>query len=85
MSIIENGLRADIFRNRIEDKNSFLNEDKQTSNKNLIYVSTGNVTKINDGTKDMSVQGIIKQSNVKVICTTDDPADDLKWHKIFPI
>ncbi len=30
---------------------------------------------------DMSVQGIIKQSNVKVICTTDDPADDLKWHK----
>ena len=30
---------------------------------------------------DMTVQGIIKQSNVKVICTTDDPADDLKWHK----
>ena len=30
---------------------------------------------------DMSVLGIIKQSNVKVICTTDDPADDLRWHK----
>ena len=30
---------------------------------------------------DMSVQGLIRQSNVKVICTTDDPADDLKWHK----
>lgn len=30
---------------------------------------------------DMSVQGLIKKSNVKVICTTDDPADDLKWHK----
>jgi glucuronate isomerase len=30
---------------------------------------------------DMGVQGLIKQSNVKVICTTDDPADDLKWHK----
>ena len=30
---------------------------------------------------DMGVQGIIKRSNVKVICTTDDPADDLKWHK----
>jgi glucuronate isomerase len=30
---------------------------------------------------DLSVQGIIKQSNVKVICTTDDPADDLCWHK----
>ena len=31
--------------------------------------------------KDMGVQGLIKQSNVKVICTTDDPADDLKWHQ----
>lgn len=30
---------------------------------------------------DMGVQGLIKQSGVKVICTTDDPADDLKWHK----
>ena len=30
---------------------------------------------------DFSVQGIIKKSNVKVICTTDDPADDLRWHK----
>lgn len=30
---------------------------------------------------ELSVQGIIKQSNVKVICTTDDPADNLKWHK----
>ena len=29
----------------------------------------------------MSVQGLIQQSNVKVICTTDDPADDLRWHK----
>lgn len=31
--------------------------------------------------KDMSVRGIIKRSNVKVICTTDDPVDDLRWHK----
>jgi glucuronate isomerase len=30
---------------------------------------------------EMSVPGLIKQSNVEVICTTDDPADDLKWHK----
>jgi len=29
---------------------------------------------------EQSVLGIIKKSNVKVICTTDDPADDLKWH-----
>lgn len=32
-------------------------------------------------TPDLTVQGIIKKSNVKVICTTDDPADDLRWHK----
>ncbi|MBE7718492.1 glucuronate isomerase [Lacrimispora indolis] len=29
----------------------------------------------------MSVRNIIKQSNVKLICTTDDPADTLEWHK----
>lgn len=30
---------------------------------------------------DMSVRGIIRKSNVKVICTTDDPLDDLAAHK----
>ena len=30
---------------------------------------------------DMSARGIIKKSNVKLLCTTDDPADDLKWHE----
>lgn len=30
---------------------------------------------------DMRAQGIIRQSNVQVICTTDDPVSDLKWHK----
>ncbi|MFI3226106.1 MAG: glucuronate isomerase [Clostridia bacterium] len=30
---------------------------------------------------NMSARGIIKQSNVDVICTTDDPADSLEWHK----
>ena len=29
----------------------------------------------------MSVRNLIKQSNVKLICTTDDPADTLEWHK----
>lgn len=28
-------------------------------------------------------QSIIKASNVKVICTTDDPIDDLKYHKLL--
>ena len=30
---------------------------------------------------DMSVRGIIKQSNVTLICTTDDPVDSLIWHE----
>lgn len=29
----------------------------------------------------MSAKGIIKASNVKVLCTTDDPIDNLEWHK----
>ncbi|MDR0401455.1 MAG: glucuronate isomerase [Endomicrobium sp.] len=29
----------------------------------------------------MSAQEIIKQSKVKIICTTDDPVDTLEWHK----
>ncbi|MDD7022033.1 MAG: glucuronate isomerase [Aeromonadales bacterium] len=37
----------------------------------------------NEKLKDpsMSVRGIIKRSNVRCICTTDDPADSLEWHK----
>ncbi len=29
----------------------------------------------------MSVRNIIRQSNVKIICTTDDPIDNLEWHQ----
>ena len=31
----------------------------------------------------MGARGLIKQSNVKLICTTDDPADSLEWHKML--
>ncbi len=31
----------------------------------------------------MSVRNLIRQSNVTLICTTDDPADSLKWHKMI--
>lgn len=30
-----------------------------------------------------SVRNLIRKSNVKHICTTDDPVDDLKWHKLI--
>ena len=32
-------------------------------------------------TKEMSVRGIIEKSNVKLICTTDDPIDTLEAHE----
>ena len=32
---------------------------------------------------DMSVRGIIRKSNVKLIGTTDDPVDDLKAHELL--
>ena len=33
---------------------------------------------IGDG---MRVRDILKKSNVTLLCTTDDPADDLRWHQ----
>ena len=31
--------------------------------------------------EDMSVRGIIRMSNLELMCTTDDPADSLYWHR----
>ncbi|MBO4864251.1 MAG: glucuronate isomerase [Eubacterium sp.] len=30
---------------------------------------------------EFSALGLLRAQNVKVLCTTDDPVDDLKWHK----
>ncbi len=32
---------------------------------------------------DMSVRGIIRKSNVRLICTTDDPVDNLRAHELL--
>ena len=37
--------------------------------------------KLSNEPEAMSARGIIAQSNVDVICTTDDPVDSLEWHK----
>lgn len=39
--------------------------------------------KANEKLKDLSARKLIKNSNVKVLCTTDDPIDDLKYHKLM--
>ena len=31
----------------------------------------------------MSARGLIRRSNVRLLCTTDDPADDLRWHRLL--
>ena len=35
----------------------------------------------NEKLQTMSARKLIENSNVKVLCTTDDPADSLEWHK----
>lgn len=32
---------------------------------------------------EMSARNLIKKANVTLLCTTDDPIDDLKWHKLI--
>ena len=32
-------------------------------------------------TKEFSVRSLLQKMNVKIVCTTDDPADDLQYHK----
>ena len=34
-------------------------------------------------TPEFRGQGLISKFGVKVVCTTDDPADDLRWHKMI--
>lgn len=34
-------------------------------------------------TEDFKPRNLIKRSNVQVVCTTDDPASDLKYHKLL--
>ncbi len=33
------------------------------------------------GTGDFTAQGILRRMNVEAVCTTDDPVDDLRYHK----
>ncbi|MBI9021051.1 MAG: glucuronate isomerase, partial [Verrucomicrobia bacterium] len=32
-------------------------------------------------TPEFSARNLMRKMNVKLVCTTDDPVDDLKWHK----
>lgn len=32
---------------------------------------------------DLSARSIIRRSNVRILCTTDDPTDSLEWHRLL--
>jgi len=38
---------------------------------------------VNEKLKDLSARQLIRNSNVEVVCTTDDPIDDLNYHKLM--
>lgn len=61
----------------IELKRYFgISENLNSTNALEIYEKANEVIKISD----FSPRALIKKSNVKIICTTDDPIDDLKYH-----
>jgi glucuronate isomerase len=56
-----------------------INEPLTEENASVIYETCNKILSQND----MSVRGIIKKSNVQIICTTDDPCDDLRAHEVI--
>lgn len=54
-----------------------INENFSSKNASLCY------KKMNERLKTLTPREIIKMSNVDTICTTDDPLDDLKYHKLL--
>ena len=58
---------------RYFDINDLLNKESAE----LIYEKANEVLM----TDDYSTQGLLRQMNVEVVCTTDDPIDDLKHHR----
>ncbi len=60
---------------RYFDEYELLNED----NADRIYVSASEKLQ----TDNMGARGLLKQQNVKLVCTTDDPLDTLEHHAAF--
>jgi len=56
-----------------------INEPLTENNAAEIYMACNKILSHHD----MSVRGIIKKSNVRLLCTTDDPCDDLQSHKVI--
>lgn len=76
---VPNTLRNPLFHwTQLELKRYFdIDDILQPSNANDIY------DKANAVLANRTPAELLKQMNVEVICTTDDPTDDLKYHKII--
>ncbi|MBE5859024.1 MAG: glucuronate isomerase [Butyrivibrio sp.] len=55
-----------------------IDEPLTASNAEKIWDKCNDMLK---NSEDMTVRGLIRQSNVSYVGTTDDPIDDLKWHE----
>lgn len=55
----------------------FFEIDELLSPKNALDI----YDKANQKLSNLSARKLIKMSNVEIICTTDDPTDDLNWHQ----
>lgn len=51
--------------------------------KNAEYIWDKTCSMMHSDQGKYTARGLIRSSKVEVICTTDDPSDDLKWHKLI--
>ena len=56
-----------------------INEPLTSANAESVWEKTSEILS-NDS---FTAKSLIERSNVKLLCTTDDPIDDLRWHKII--
>ena len=57
----------------------YFNVDKVLNKKNAAYIWDACNEKLRS--REFSVRNLLRMQQVKMLCTTDDPADDLIWHK----
>ena len=57
--------------------------DEPLSERNAEEIWDKTCAMIKDDPDKYSARGLIGSSGVEVICTTDDPCDDLRWHRMI--
>lgn len=78
-STIEHAIGNPVYHWAHLELKAFFNFDEPLTSENAEKV----YEMCNEKLKDMSSRKLIESSNVSVICTTDDPVDDLKYHRLI--